>query len=171
MKAVILAGGEGARLRPISLGRPKVMTPLLGKPVLEHLLQLLQRHGVSDICIALGRGDGTVREYFGDGNAFGVHLTYRVEEVPLGTAGSVKNCADFIGGGDVLVLGGDSVCDLDLTAAMEFHQERDALATLLICRHPRPLEYGMVLTDDRGRVELRPAGSAWHPPRILLCRR
>lgn len=161
MKAVILAGGEGTRLRPISLGRPKAMAPLLGKPVLEHLLRLLHRHGVSDICIALGHRDAAVKDYFGDGSALGVRLAYRAEEMPLGTAGSVKNCADFIGGEDVLVLGGDSVCDLDLTAAMEFHRERDALATLLICRHPRPLEYGMVLTDDRGRVERFLEKPAW----------
>lgn len=153
MKAVILAGGEGTRLRPISLGRPKGMTPLLGKPVIEHLIGLLRRHNVTQICVALGHRDRMIKEYFKDGARFGVQLTYRTEEVPLGTAGSVKNCADFLDGEDVLVLGADSVCDLDLTTAMNFHREKDALATLLICRHPRPLEYGMVLADDQGRVE------------------
>ncbi len=153
MKAVILAGGEGTRLRPISLGRPKAMTSLLGRPVMEHLLHLLRRHGITQICVALGRRDRMIEEYFGDGTQFGVQLTYRVEDIPLGTAGSTKNCADYIDGEDVLVMGTDSVCDLDLTEAMDFHREKDALATLVICRHPRPLEYGMVLTDDQGRVE------------------
>ncbi len=153
MKAVILAGGEGTRLRPISLGRPKGMTPLLGRPVMEHLLSLLRRHNVTQICVALGHQDRAVRDHFGDGARFGVQLTYRMEEVPLGTAGSTKSCADLLDGEDVLVMGADSVCDLDLTAAMDFHREKDALATLVICRHPKPLEYGMVLTDAQGRVE------------------
>ena len=161
MKAVILAGGEGGRLRPVSMGRPKVMTPLLGRPVMEHLLHLLKRHGVTEICVALGQGDGAVRDCFGDGSSFGVSLTYRTETVPLGTAGAVKNCADFMGGEDVLVLAGNCVCDLDLTAAVDFHRERDALVTLLICRHPRPLEYGMVLADEDGRVERFLEKPAW----------
>lgn len=153
MKAVILAGGEGTRLRPISLGQPKGMTPLLGRPVLEHLLGLLRSHGVTEICMALGHQGQAVKDYFEDGTRLGVQLTYRMEEVPLGTAGSVKNCADFMEGEDILVLGGDGVCDLDLSALMQFHREKNARATIALCRHPRPLEYGMVLTNAQGRVE------------------
>ena len=153
MKAIILAGGEGTRLQPISLGKAKTMTPLFDRPVLEHLIRLLHRNGIKEICITLGRHGREVMDHFSDGERLGVRLTYRVEEVPLGTAGSVKNCADFIAGEDVLVMGGDSVCDLDLTRAVEFHREKNARATVVICSHPRPLEYGMVLVDGQGRVE------------------
>lgn len=153
MKGIILAGGEGTRLRPISLGKTKTMTPLFDRPVLEHLIGLLRRNGIREICVTLGRHGREVMDYFTDGERFGVRLTYRVEEVPLGTAGSVKNCADFIAGEDVLVVGGDSVCDLDLTKAMEFHREKKARVTVVICSHPRPLEYGMVLADEQGRVK------------------
>lgn len=153
MKAIILAGGEGTRLQPISLGKAKAMTPLFDRPVLEHLIGLLRRNGIEEVCVTLGRNGRQVMDHFGDGTGFGVHLTYRVEEAPLGTAGSVKNCADFIAGEDVLVVGADSVCDLELTKAVEFHREKNARATVVICSHPRPLEYGMVLVDEQGRVE------------------
>ncbi len=153
MKAIILAGGEGTRLRPISLGMPKTMVPMPEQPALEHLIRLLSRHGIKDICIALHQQGQTVMSHFADGTDYGVRLTYRVEEVPLGTAGSVRNCMEFLAEEDVLVVGGDSVCDLNLTAAMDFHREKNAQATIVICPHPRPLEFGMVLTDSSGRVE------------------
>jgi len=161
MKAIILAGGEGTRLRPISLGMAKTMVPVLGRPIMEHVLSLLKRHGISEICVAMdGRQQG-VREYFGNGDAFGTHIRYCVEEVPLGTAGAVKNCAEFAGDEDVLVIGGDCVCDLDLSRAMAFHREKQASATIVISTHPKPLEYGMVLTDGQGRVERFLEKPAW----------
>lgn len=161
MKVIILAGGEGSRLRPISLGMPKTMVPLLGRPVLEHLIALLRRHDMKDICITLCHGAQRVQDYFGNGERFGVRLTYRVEDVPLGTVGSVRNCADFLDGEDCLVIGGDSVCDLDLTAAVDFHREKQAWATLVICSHPNPLEYGTVLADEQGRVQQFLEKPAW----------
>ena len=161
MKAIILAGGEGTRLRPISMGMAKTMVPILGRPVLEHLLRLLCKHGITEVCVALdGRQQG-IREYFGNGENFGVRIRYCTEEVPMGTAGAVKNCAEWIGGEGVLVIGGDSVCDLDLSEAMEFHRDRQALATIVISSHPKPLEYGMVLTDGQGRVERFLEKPAW----------
>ena len=93
-----------------------------------------------------------VQSYFGDGQKWGVRLHYFIEEAPLGTAGSVRACAPFLEGEDFLVISGDSVCDLDLTAAMEFHQAKRAQATLVLFRHPAPLEYGLVLTDEEQRV-------------------
>ncbi|MBE6972702.1 MAG: hypothetical protein E7440_02330 [Ruminococcaceae bacterium] len=161
MKAIILAGGEGIRLRPISMGMPKAMVPLLGRPVLEHLLRLLSRHGITEVCVAMNGRQKGIQEHFENGDAFGVSIRYCMEEVPLGTAGAVKNCAEFIGGDQVLVMGGDSVCDLDLTRAVEFHREKQALATIVITSHPRPLEYGMVLTDEQGRVEQFLEKPAW----------
>lgn len=153
MKAVIMAGGEGVRLRPLSLGGPKPMTPLLGRPVMEHILTLLKRHGITDICVTLCYRPQAVTEYFGDGARFGVRLTYWVEEEPLGTAGSVKRCMDYLGREDFLVLSGDCVCDLDLGRLAAFHRARGGAATLALYSHPAPLEYGLVVTDQTGRVE------------------
>ncbi len=153
MKAVIMAGGEGTRLRPLSLGRPKPMTTFFDKPVLEHIILLLKRCGVTDICITLQYMPELVKDYFGDGGRLGVKLTYFVEQEPLGTAGSVKACMSYLGEEDFLVLSGDAVCDIDLTAAVGFHRTRRSAATLVLYRHPAPLEYGLVLTDAEGRVE------------------
>lgn len=153
MKAVILAGGEGTRLRPISLGRPKPMTPLFDRPVMEHIINLLRRCGITDIAVTLHYMPGAVEDYFGDGTGFGVHLQYFVEEEPLGTAGGVKNCMSFLGEDDFLVISGDAVCDLDLTAAIAFHRIRRSAATLVLHRNPAPLAYGLVITDEEGLIE------------------
>lgn len=153
MKAVIMAGGEGARLRPLSLGRPKPMTPLLGRPVMEHIINLLKAHGIRDICVTLCYKPQGVMDYFGSGERQGVRLTWFTEDEPLGTAGSVKNCMEFLQDEDFLVISGDCVCDLDLGALADFHRARGAQATLGLYRHPSPLEYGLVLTDGQGRVE------------------
>ena len=152
MKAVILAGGEGSRLRPLTIGRPKPMTPLLGKPVLGHILDLLRRHGVTEIAVTLRCLSAAVTDHFGDGGDYGVKLTYFVEEEPLGTAGGVKKCMDFLGEDDFLVISGDAVCDLDLTEFAALHQSRRSAATLALFRRREPLEYGLVRTDAEGRV-------------------
>ena len=153
MKAVIMSGGEGTRLRPLTLDRPKPMVPLFDKPVMEHISGLLKRHGVTDICVTLQYLPQTVRDWFGDGAELGVSLHYFVEHEPLGTAGSVKNCMSHLGEDDFLVISGDAVCDLDLSAALGFHRARRSEATLVLCRHSAPLEYGLVLTADDGRVQ------------------
>lgn len=153
MKAVIMAGGEGTRLRPLSLGSPKPMTPLLGRPVMEHIINLLKNHGIDDICVTLCYKPQGVMDYFGSGSRLGVRLTWFTEDEPLGTAGSVKNCMEHLGDEDFLVIGGDCVCDLDLTRLAEFHRERGAAATLGLYRHKTPLEYGLVLTGRDGKVE------------------
>lgn len=153
LKAVILAGGEGVRLRPLSLGQPKPMTPLFDQPILEHILRLLRRSGIVEIAVTLQYMPRRVTDYFGSGENLGVHLTYFTEPEPLGTAGGVRQCMDFLGQEDFLVISGDAVCDLDLKSAMEFHAARQAAATLLLYRHPKPLEYGLVLTGQDGRVK------------------
>ena len=152
MKAVIMAGGEGTRLRPLSLGLPKPMTPLFDKPVMEHIIALLRRSGITEIAVTLQYMPQTVMDYFGDGRTLGVKLVYFVERDPLGTAGSVKNCMKWLGEEDFLVISGDAVCGFDLNAAMAFHAAHGGVATLLLARHPAPLEYGLVLTDETGRV-------------------
>ena len=153
VKAVIMAGGEGVRLRPLSLGRPKPMTPLLGRPVMEHIIRLLRRQGVDDICVTLCHRPQEVMDYFGSGEQLGVRLTYFVEENPLGTAGGVKTCAQYMGDEDFLVIGGDCICSLPLYQAVEYHRSRHAEATLVLCRHENPLEYGQVVTGREGMVE------------------
>ena len=153
LKAVIMAGGEGTRLRPLSLGSPKPMTPLLGRPVMEHIINLLKKHKITDICVTLCYKPQAVMDYFGSGDRLGVRLTWFTEEEPLGTAGSVKNCMNHIGAEDFFVISGDCVCDLDLSRLAQFHRERGAQATLGLYRHKTPLEYGLVLTSPEGRVE------------------
>lgn len=148
-----MAGGEGLRLRPLSLGRPKPMTVLLGRPVMEHTIHLLRAQGVDDICVTLCHQPQAVMDYFGSGERLGVRLTYFMEEEPLGTAGSVKQCARYLGQEDFLVMGGDCICNLELSRAVEYHRSRAAEATLVLYRHERPLEYGMVVTGENGMVE------------------
>lgn len=152
MKAVILAGEESARLRPVNAGIPDCMVPLFDRPVLEHLILLLKKHNITDICVTLS-GQGTaVTEYFGDGTRWGVRMTYRWEDAPLGTAQTVKSCSELLEDAPFLVVRGSMICDLDLTAATRFHREKGAEVTLLLGRHPVPQERGLVLTDRDGRV-------------------
>lgn len=153
MKVVILAGGAGVRLRPMSLGTPKPMLPLLGRPVMEHTIGLLRRHGFTQLYVALGSRDRAIRDFFGTGERLGVELHYVEEEQPLGTAGSVKHCLDLLGREDFLVMSGGCVCDLDLKRAVQAHRQADAVATLVLCRRPGPPEYGLVVADEAGRVE------------------
>jgi len=152
MKAIIMAGGQGQRLQPVSHGCPKPMVRLLGRPILEHLLRLLARHGFTEICVTLCCRPEQIRSYFGDGSAFGVSLRYVEETEPRGTAGGVRNCADFAGTDDVLVISGDAVCDFDLTKLMAEHAGGRAAVTMALTESADPLHYGLVLTDGAGEV-------------------
>ncbi|MHB1042502.1 MAG: sugar phosphate nucleotidyltransferase [Eubacteriales bacterium] len=151
MKAVIMAGGEGSRLRPLTCGRPKPMVPVLNRPVMAHIIDLLKEHGVTDIGATLQYMPEAIRDYFGDGSELGVNMHYFVEDTPLGTAGSVKNAAAILDE-TFLVISGDAMTDLDLTRAVEFHRERGALATLVLTRVDCPLEYGVVITAENGLI-------------------
>lgn len=151
MKAIIMAGGEGSRLRPLTCTAPKPMAPILNRPVMEHIIRLLRKHGIREIGVTLRVNPEKIRSYFGDGSDFGVSLTYFMEETPLGTAGSVKNAGDFLKE-DFLVISGDAMTDMDLTAFIDFHKAKKAEATLLLKRMDIPLEYGVVVTDDTGKI-------------------
>jgi len=153
MKAIIMAGGEGTRLRPVSLNAPKPMVRLFDRPVLEHTLDLLKKHEIYDACLTLRFLPQMITDHFGDGSRFGMRLTHQIENSPLGTAGSVAACRDFIGREPVLILSGDSVCDFDLSECLEFHHTRRADVTIVLYAHPEPLEYGLVMTDESGKVE------------------
>lgn len=152
MKAVIMAGGAGTRLRPLSCGEPKPMVPLFDKPVMEYIIELLKKHAITDITVTLQFMPERIMEYFGDGSAFGVCLRYSVEKEPLGTAGSVRASGICAGGEDFLIISGDAVCDIDLGACIAFHESRQADATLVLYRSETPLEYGLVMTDEQGRI-------------------
>jgi mannose-1-phosphate guanylyltransferase/phosphomannomutase len=152
MRAVVMAGGEGTRLRPLTSNQPKPMVPIVGKPCMEHILELLRRHDLNDIVVTLAFMPQAIRSYFGNGEPLGVNVTYSVEESPLGTAGSVKQA---VGDGDepLLVISGDALCDIDLTSLIAFHRERQAAVTIALKSVENPLEFGIVVTDDEGRIE------------------
>ena len=152
MKAVIMAGGMGTRLKAVTGDTPKPMVSLLGRPMMEHIILLLRSQGFTDICATLRYRAGDVMAYFGDGSRFGVRLQYRVESDALGTAGGVKNCADFYGGEDFLVISGDAACDFDLGRLMAEHKNRSAAVSLALYRHPEPLSYGLAVTDGDSLV-------------------
>ena len=153
MKAVILAGGKGTRLYPVTRGDiPKPMVPLGGRPVLEWLILHLRACGITDICCTLQCLPEQIRDYFGDGSAFGVHMEYRQETKPLGTAGAVRNCRDFVGEEPFFVLSGDGVFDFDLRELMEKHRFHRSLVTMALSPLSAPLSYGLALTDRQGRV-------------------
>lgn len=152
MKAVILAGGEGTRLQPLTLLNPKPMIPLFDKPLLEHIVNLLKNNGFTEICMTLRYLPKVIQDRFGSGKDYGVWIEYRIESEPRGTAGSVRDCADFIDGDDFLVISGDAACSFDLRAFYEKHRISGAEATILTHECDDPLEYGLVLTAQDGSV-------------------
>jgi mannose-1-phosphate guanylyltransferase/phosphomannomutase len=152
LKAIIMAGGEGTRLRPVSHNCPKPMARLMGRPLLEHIVALLKKSGIDDICVTLRYMPERIMDYFGDGSPFGVRMQYRIEREPLGTAGGVKACMDFIGDEDFLVISGDAACDFDLGRLLREHSYHRCAVTMALYPHADPLQYGLVLTSPGGRV-------------------
>lgn len=128
------------------------MTELLGRPLMEHLVALLKANGFTELCATLGYKPACITDYFGDGADFGVSMSYRTEKTPLGTAGGVRACADFIGNEDFLVISGDAACDFDLRYLAAEHRRRGAPITMALFPNAEPLPYGTVLTDRHGRV-------------------
>ena len=147
-----MAGGEGSRLRPMTANLPKPLLPVANRPVMEHVLRLLRRHGVTDTVVTLQFLASLVRNYFGDGDELGVSLQYATEQRPLGTAGSVKNAESALKDDTFLVLSGDALTDADLTEMVAFHRAHGALVTVGLKSVPDPLEYGIVICDADGRV-------------------
>jgi mannose-1-phosphate guanylyltransferase/phosphomannomutase len=152
VKAVVMAGGEGTRLRPLTSNQPKPMVPIVGKPCMEHILELLGRHGFDDVIVTLAFMPQAIRSYFGDGESLGLSIEYSVEESPLGTAGSVRLASGKLDD-TVLVISGDALCDIDLGRLLAFHQERGAAVTIGLKAVENPLEFGIVVTDEDGRIE------------------
>ncbi|WP_204106522.1 MULTISPECIES: mannose-1-phosphate guanyltransferase [Spirulina sp. CCY15215] len=152
MRAVLMAGGSGTRLRPLTCDLPKPMVPILNRPIAEHIVNLLKRNDITEVIATLHYLPDVMRDYFQDGHDFGVQMTYAVEEdQPLGTAGCVKNIAELLDD-TFLVISGDSITDFDLKAAIAFHKEKQAKATLILTRVPNPVEFGVVITDQEDRI-------------------
>jgi mannose-1-phosphate guanylyltransferase/phosphomannomutase len=152
MRAVVMAGGEGTRLRPLTSNQPKPMVSICGKPCIEHIVELVHRYGIDDVVITLAFMPQVIRGYLGDGSALGVRIEYAVEEQPLGTAGSVRNAIHLLDE-TFVVISGDALCDFDLSEIVAFHRERGALATIALKSVDNPLEFGVVIVDDEGRIE------------------
>ncbi|MBD8498749.1 sugar phosphate nucleotidyltransferase [Paenibacillus arenosi] len=151
MKAVIMAGGKGTRLRPLTLNTPKPMVPLLNRPCMAYIIDLLKRHDIHQIAVTLQYLPDSVRDHFGDGSEYGVQLVYFEEDSPLGTAGSVKNAEAFLDE-TFIVVSGDALTDFNLRKAIEYHRSKQALATMVLTQVDSPLEYGVVMTESDGRV-------------------
>ena len=147
-----MAGGEGTRLRPLTSNQPKPMVPIVGKPCMEHIIELLRSHGLEDIIVTVAFLPQAIRSYFGTGETLGVNIGYSVEELPLGTAGSVRLAAGRLDD-TFIVISGDALCDFDLGRLIEFHREKEASATIGLKSVENPLEFGIVVTGEDGRVE------------------
>ena len=148
-----MAGGEGTRLRPMTANQPKPMLPVVNRPIMEHALRLLRQHGFEETVVTVQFLASLVRNYFGDGEDFGMSLQYATEQTPLGTAGSVRNAEDALRDEPFLVISGDALTDMDLTGLVRFHQDSGALVTVGLARVPDPLEFGIVISDDDGRIQ------------------
>ncbi len=160
MKAVVMAGGEGSRLRPLTLERPKPMLPLAHAPAIEHILRLLRRHGITDIVITLHYRGSDIANYFQSGEDLGLNITYTQEDRPLGTAGSVALARDVLDE-PFVVISGDALTDVDLTSFCASHGRRQAMASLLLYRVANPLEYGVVVTGADGRIDRFQEKPSW----------
>jgi mannose-1-phosphate guanylyltransferase/mannose-1-phosphate guanylyltransferase/phosphomannomutase len=153
MKAMLLAAGLGTRLRPLTYELPKPMVPILGRPVMEHIMRLLARHGFDDVVANLHYFPDLIRNTFGDGSRQGIKLVYSYEEELLGTAGGVRNVRDHFGGETFLIISGDALTDIDLTAFYNAHKEKGGVATLALKRVDDPSQLGVVIVDDDGRIQ------------------
>ncbi len=152
MKAIILVGGEGLRLRPLTCNLPKPMVPIVNRPFLEHMVENIKRHDIREIILAICYLPDRIRSYFGDGRDFGVKLTYAVEKTPLGTGGAVKNAEQFLND-TFLVFNGDIFTDLDLTDMVKFHRNNKAKATIALTPVEDPTAYGVVEIDNQSKVK------------------
>lgn len=153
MKAVIMAGGFGTRLMPITACCPKPMIKILDKPIIQYTLELLKKHNITDACLTLGYLPKVIESFITANDGFGVNVSCIVEDKPMGTAGSVKRCKEFIGDDDFMVISGDAICDFDLTACIDRHYAVNAKASIVLYSHPEPLEFGLVVTEDDGRIQ------------------
>jgi mannose-1-phosphate guanylyltransferase/phosphomannomutase len=151
MKGVIMAGGQGTRLRPLTCNLPKPMVPLLHKPVMEYSIGLLKKYGITDIAVTVHYIPEAIKNYFGDGSQFGVNLHYFEEHTPLGTAGSIKNAEGFLDE-RFIVVSGDALTDFNLESGLQYHLDKKSLVTIFMKQVDSPMEYGVIMTDPNGKI-------------------
>jgi mannose-1-phosphate guanylyltransferase len=150
---MVMAAGLGTRLRPLTYGLPKPMVPVANRPVMEHILRLLPRHGFERAIANLHWFPELIRDRFADGSALGIELTYSYEEELLGTAGGVRNVAEYFGSEPFLVMAGDALTDIDLAALRAAHDANGGIATLAVKRVQNVSEFGVVIADSDGRIQ------------------
>src|SRR5919202_1683536 len=161
MKAVIMAGGQGTRLRPLTSNQPKPMIPIVNVPCMEHIVRLLQNHGFTDVVVTLQFMPEEIQDHFGDGEPWSMNIRYSIEDAPAGTAGSVKLAEEHLEDDRVLVISGDALSDCDLTGIVRFHEERGAEATMVLKGVENPLDFGIVITEEDGRISRFLEKPAW----------
>lgn len=152
MKAVVLVGGLGTRLRPLSINTPKSMMPVVNMPFIEYVIHRLRQHNVKFIILAISHLALPIKNYLGDGSRFGVHIIYTVEEKALGTAGAVKNAEQYLENEAFVVLNGDIFTDLDISAMIELHTQNKAKITIALTPVEDPTHYGLIETDSSNRI-------------------
>lgn len=152
MKLVLMAGGKGERLYPLTKEVPKPMLPLDGKPVLEHTIEWAKRQGLKDIIICSGYLAHVIEEHFGNGEKFGVNIKYSIEKEPLGTAGPLRHAKELIGNDDFIMLHADILCQINAKPLIEFHRNNNALCALVIHKSSHPHDSDLIETDKTGRV-------------------
>jgi NDP-sugar pyrophosphorylase family protein len=163
MKAMVLAAGLGDRLKPITDHLPKPLLPIANRPVMAYIIEHLARHGFTEIIANLHYRGDQIRDYFGDGSQFGVHLTYTVEDRLWGIAGGVRRCRDFFGDDTFLVIGADDLTDMDLTEFLALHRAKQSIATIGLAEVEDTAQFGIVVTDAEGRIQRfveKPEGEA-----------
>ncbi|NJK82137.1 MAG: NTP transferase domain-containing protein [Chloroflexaceae bacterium] len=153
MKAVIMAGGGGTRLRPLTINRPKPMVSIADRQAVHHIIELLKKHGITDVIITVQYLANVIQDYYSDGSNYGVNIRYSVETTPLGTAGSVKHAAHLLDDEPFLVISGDALTDIDLSRLLAFHQRTGSKATLTLTQVPNPLDFGVVIVDEYHNVQ------------------
>jgi mannose-1-phosphate guanylyltransferase / phosphomannomutase len=150
-KAIIMAGGFGTRLRPLTMSIPKPLVPMMNRPMMHHIANLLSSYGVKEITSMLYYQPEHIRQYFGDGKKFGFKMNYMQSDADYGTAGSVRMAADFVDD-KFIVISGDVLTDFNLADAVKFHESRNAKATMILTRVKNPLQFGVVITEKDGKV-------------------
>ncbi len=158
MKGIIIAGGLGTRLRPVTYHRPKPLVPVANRPFLEYQVALLKQHGIDDLVFATNYMADKIEGHFGDGTRFGVRMRYAIEETPLGTGGAIRNAADRFPGETVAVFNGDVLTDFDLGRVLSFHHRKQAVATITLSEVPSPNPFGVLILDADGKVQ------SWNEP-------
>jgi mannose-1-phosphate guanylyltransferase/phosphomannomutase len=163
LKAIIMAGGQGTRLRPLTSNQPKPMIPIVGRPCMEHIVNLLARHGFDDITVTLQFMPEEIQDYFGDGSDWGVNIHYSIEDAPAGTAGSVKMAEQQVGlaGERLLIISGDALTDCDLSSVLSYHEEKGSEATMVLKSVENPLDFGIVIAEGDGRISRFLEKPAW----------